>query len=237
MGERDGFHAGFDISGTNIEYTPLYSVTNGYVYTIFVNTNRNGYGIAIKTDSIDPTTGHYLIASYMHMAERPYKSNGSYWMPPTSQNSLGDRVYSGNFLGRVGGTGGTFTFGPHLHFQVCNSGHYYPDYSYQAVNPIHFFPYISFSGNTAFSSPNPNAYQTELTYDDRNTWIDIRLVDYIGEDLVTDWISSNDEYKDIVDLIIDFNIDNSTFEELAYQFNLYEIYDINEIQTEAASRR
>jgi hypothetical protein len=73
--------------------------------------------------------------------------------------------------------------------------------------------------------------------EDMCAWIDIRLVDYVGEDLVLAWANSDNEYKDITDFIIDFGIDDSTLNTLVSQYELYDIYDINEIQSELAVAR
>jgi hypothetical protein len=215
-----GQHYGIDVIKANgdITGTPIRSVTSGSITFAFIDSNTAGNGLAIRTDSIDPYTGQYLYASYMHMRDRPLITSGN--------------VYSGNILGYVGDTGEST--GAHLHFQVCNRGAYNPTNYSNAVNPLDFFPYISFTGDV--SSNFSQTYQEEGE-GAVNTLLDLRLVDYVGEELVLEWIHSYTEYKDIVDFILYFGIDDSTFEELAYQFNLYEIYDINEIQTEAASRR
>ncbi len=215
-----GNHYGVDIVDAygDIFGTDIFSVTDGWVLEVFINSNANGYGIAIDTNSLDYSTGNYLITSYMHMKERPNWQRNDY-------------VHPGDFLGEVGSSGRST--GPHLHFQVSNSGVYHISNYSHAVNPILCFPDINFTGDTSIYSSSQITSHTH----EENEWIAMSLVDHVGEDLVLEWINSSDDYKDIIDFIIEFGIDGNTFEELSYQYGLNEIYNVDEIQYEVEARR
>ena len=125
---------------------PLLAVTDGLV--IYVGTDPThrdgnpGYAVSIESKIIDPVTGKPLIFSYHHMLEKPnFVANIS-------------EVYKGQQINYVGDTG--YSFGPHLHFEVSNSGVIWGNEPRinNRVNPVFFYPRGAFKGYTRIWNEN-----------------------------------------------------------------------------------
>lgn len=86
------FHNGLDIGGNN--NTPIYAVKDGTITYAGVS---GGYGNFIMIDH-----GNGMVTRYAHCS--------------TIYVSVGQAIYAGDAIGRVGGTGNVT--GPHLHFEV-----------------------------------------------------------------------------------------------------------------------
>lgn len=108
---------------------PLYAVSDGVVSSVLqVGWYSIGNAVAIKTNDIDPVTGHNLVASYGHM------------------NSIlvtnGQIVQRGDIIGYSGNTGDST--GPHLHFEVQRNGQNWATHNASdignTVNPLLFWP-------------------------------------------------------------------------------------------------
>ncbi len=222
-------HEGFDITTgvkDGIKGTPILSVTSGTVREVYLNLTEIGFAIAIETTFKDPLGTNNLWTTYEHMLEIPKKSNGTNW-------TLNDLVNVGDRLGLVGNTGGSSTYGYHLHFQVTRNGRSFPSGSYSnAVNPIYFFPSITFRGDTSIYNLSSlqrgeveKADQETLLYE-QLTNIDIRLVNYVGESLVLGWLTSSEEAKDLNDFRQKFGITDELFTELCNHFELNDYYDV-----------
>ena len=108
-----GFHGGIDIvrSGGGSTGCPIVACASGTVVTAI--SGYSGYGHTVVIDH-----GNGLRTRYAHMQA------GSLMV------RVGQRVYQGQQIGRLGGTGNVT--GPHLHFEVLRNG--------VKVNPL---PYIS----------------------------------------------------------------------------------------------
>lgn len=168
-------HKGFDIAvagGTAVSKPSL-----GYVSKVFYNTDDCGYGIAIETVYSDPDTGKDLINTFMHMQSQPD------W-------SVGDMTYKTNVLGYVGSTGNST--GNHLHMQVSKDGTWYGSSNINNfINPIYFFPNISFTGDTTIRSTtsiDDCCANMDEEYIEKYI-LDIAYIDYVGEENVEEWLS------------------------------------------------
>jgi len=143
------YHSGFDIvrpTGMgSINGDPVLAVVGGSV-AFAGYTTWGGNTVAIKSTLVDPATGQYLIFTYMHLlaparavidgVDRPLRER--------------DHVSQGQVVGFVGNTG--ISDGPHLHFEVSNSGLVLGGSSREdripfRVNPRFFFP----AGDDVFS--------------------------------------------------------------------------------------
>jgi murein DD-endopeptidase MepM/ murein hydrolase activator NlpD len=213
-------HYGFDIveQGGDITGTTIKSVTSGEARFIYLNTGSGGYGISIRTNSTDPLGSYRLWTTYYHMEERPKKANGTNW-------AYGDSIAVGDRLGTVGNTG-TST-GAHLHFKVNNNDSYDNDPNY-LINPVYFFPQIAFTSDSR--ALNSNITDSIESADYNDCFIEIRLVDYVGEANCLEWINNTPGVKDINDFREYFNITDDTFIRLCDEFEgLNVFYDVNDI--------
>lgn len=113
-------HTGADIAGGGINGTPIYAIQSGTVTT----SGYSNYGY-----------GNYIIINHGECVD----NNSSYISLYGHCSSLvareGEHVEKGQLIGYVGTTGNST--GPHLHLEVRENG--------QRVNPLKFFPSISFT--------------------------------------------------------------------------------------------
>ena len=113
-------HTGADIAGGGINGTPIYAIQSGTVTT----SGYSNYGY-----------GNYIIINHGECVD----NNSSYISLYGHCSSLvvreGEHVEKGQLIGYVGTTG--ISTGPHLHLEVRENG--------QRVNPLKFFPSISFT--------------------------------------------------------------------------------------------
>ena len=160
-----GLHLGFDMNRLNdntpIDGIPLLAVTGGVVVDVNRDSSKGqGYSISIRSDTLrDPATSNLLIFTYMHMRDAPTLK-------------IDDTVSKGQRIGRVGNTG-TST-GPHLHFEVSNSGSVWGpgsdswDRVTRRINPLFFYPAGSFVDNTNIwdevRGVQPRSIDTELDF-------------------------------------------------------------------------
>lgn len=207
----DPEHQGFDIKSNSndpIEGDEILSVTKGKVKNVYLNPNKSpgnymGFAVIIQTYSKDPFNGEYLTTSYMHMKDVPFVVENQ-------------EVKEGTKLGLVGGTQGIGRelLERHLHFQVSRGA--YSNLYTRNVNPIWFFPQISFTGDTSIdphsfdgmpasfvaivgstssgsASVAESAFvESALNQDSSKSesfyLIDISLINYVGKDRVMNWI-------------------------------------------------
>jgi murein DD-endopeptidase MepM/ murein hydrolase activator NlpD len=141
FGPRSGvYHIGIDIN--QCDGVPLLAVTSGVVeYVSRDRGSTQGYTISIRSNlHKDPVTEKYLIFTYMHMQNAPTFIEN-------------DPVSKGAMVGRAGNTGSDSS-GPHLHFEVSNSGDVWEPGNTgfsrvtRRVNPVLFYPAGSFTGTT-----------------------------------------------------------------------------------------
>ncbi len=112
----------------------IYAVDGGVVVDrivdVWKNTSSGNY-VAIRTNSIDPTTGEKLVIGYMHMSTTP--------------PAFGTVVTKGQKIGETGETGYDCS-GPHLHIEVIKDGSTWTDHSptqqSKTVDPKLFWPNI-----------------------------------------------------------------------------------------------
>lgn len=199
---------------------PILSVASGEVKQVFLNTGSGGYGISIETSTTDPLGTEKLWTTYYHMLERP-NASGVNW-------AVGNTLNVGAVLGQVGNTG-TST-GPHLHFKVNNDGTNWNNFSNE-YDPVDFFPQVSFTySRSTDASVDNNVFNDD--YIDHTRMIDIRLVDYVGEENCLNWIRDYQEDKDIIDFLLYFDISISEFRELCNEFEgLDSFYEMDWVLT------
>ncbi|MBQ4574039.1 MAG: peptidoglycan DD-metalloendopeptidase family protein [Clostridia bacterium] len=100
------FHLGIDISG--YVGKPIYAADGGTV--IQASTHRSYGKLTIISH------GNGIVSYYAHQSEQLVK--------------VGDKVYQGQLIGKMGNTG--VTTGPHLHFEIRRNG--------STVNPLKYLP-------------------------------------------------------------------------------------------------
>ncbi len=223
----DGHH-GMDIPAS--EGTLVRSAAAGTVVVSYCSLNDTednsqnqgcGYAIAVKTNYKDPETGNELIYMYHHLCEAPKLANGTVLKE-------GAAIGKGVQVGKVGTTGNSTN--NHLHMQVTRNGHWhhYKDY-YNSINPILFYPNISFTGDDVVSlsiedEPTVSSFikgepiESIMTDEHINKYIvDISIIEYIGEENFTSWLEETKKVKDDItlqDLLYDFSIDKPLFSKI-----------------------
>ncbi len=100
------FHLGIDITG--YVGKPIYAADGGTV--IQASTHRSYGNLTIISH------GNGIVSYYAHQSEQLVK--------------VGDKVYQGQLIGKMGNTG--VTTGPHLHFEIRKNG--------STVNPLSYLP-------------------------------------------------------------------------------------------------
>lgn len=124
------FHAGLDIRTQGRQGLKVKSAQSGWINRIKISTS--GYGKALYIQHYDGTTSVYAhlknfapkIESYVK--ERQYKKE-SYTINLFPKSEV-LKVTTGELIGYSGNTGGSY--GPHLHFEIRNSGNQNP------INPM-----------------------------------------------------------------------------------------------------
>ena len=138
-------HYGLDFSTSGILGKKVVAVANGKVTYIWQNEDGKGYAVEYETDKIDPKTGEKLRVICMHLRDNPRLTF-----------DLNDRVEKGiTEIGRVGNTGSSA--GPHLHFEVFNTGAIYSGDNrtfYNRINPVYFYPGFGLEDNGNVSCPD-----------------------------------------------------------------------------------
>lgn len=193
------------------------------------NTDLNGcgYAIAVETDCVDPETGNNLIYMYHHLQEAPKLANGTIL-------KAGASVAKGIQIGKVGTTGNST--GNHLHMQVTRNGHWHHYNNYDnSINPIYFYPNISFTGDTSIHSNNLSVATLSETYNEEyiNKYIvDVSIIEYIGEDKFMSWVNEqkkNAKELTVQNLLTDFSINKLEFTEITKDSGFENIYNFDYI--------
>ncbi|MDR2532533.1 MAG: M23 family metallopeptidase [Oscillospiraceae bacterium] len=123
-------HTGVDIG--NVAGVNLYSVGTGIVTEKRPNNSSLGHYVVIELDFTHE--GTKLRVGYAHMQS-------------ASSFNKDDIVNTQSIVGRVGGTGGSTTFPPHLHFVAITNGTNDAVAYTNITNPLRFFPPIPFTGD------------------------------------------------------------------------------------------
>jgi len=83
---------------------------------VWIRRNAEGFGNSIVIRYDDHATGQYYFVRYMHFQDFAHREDihGNATTPLAVDNI----ILAGDVVGRVGGTGGSRTFDPHLHMEV-----------------------------------------------------------------------------------------------------------------------
>lgn len=165
--------------------TPIYAAIDGTVSRQYTDLNSDGKKLeytVIKSDPVYLEQGEFFIETkYLHLS--------------TSDVLIGQRVLSGEKIGKTGDTG-KFTTGPHLHFEVVvykvvngNATIYdYDNGSFGSIDPEIFFYHQDFANRQQIGLlPNidpvkPNSLVKSL-YEPNIYWVDnMRRVWLIGDE-------------------------------------------------------
>ena len=117
------FHRGLDMSSSTGSSTPIYSIGNGVITSIY----KDVYGALCIIVQYKTTSGKYYSALYAHLSKY---ASGLY---------VGKQVYTDTLLGYMGNTG--YSFGVHLHLEV------YPCRIYVDNECKTWNKYVSFAEN------------------------------------------------------------------------------------------
>ena len=117
------FHRGLDMSSSTGSSTPIYSIGNGVITSIY----KDVYGALCIIVQYKTTSGKYYSALYAHLSRY---ASGLY---------VGKQVYTDTLLGYMGNTG--YSFGVHLHLEV------YPCRIYVDNECKTWNKYVSFAEN------------------------------------------------------------------------------------------
>lgn len=117
------FHRGLDMSSATGSNTPIYSIGNGVITSIY----KDLYGALCIIVQYKTTSGKYYSAIYAHLSKY---ASGLY---------VGKQVYTDTLLGYMGNTG--YSFGVHLHLEV------YPCRIYVDNECKTWSKYVSFAEN------------------------------------------------------------------------------------------
>jgi len=157
-------HQGFDIVAQglysdNNKANPnlqLYAVGDGEVKDIEY---RSGFGntISLLLDQTDPKTDNRLWVLYGHLSQVPPESL-------KGKRVERDKPLTGCYMGKSGGVTGA-----HLHLQFCNNGTFGGrDFSI-TINPMYFYPNISFTMDNNNSTAR---YLRDSTGNKKYDWTD-----------------------------------------------------------------
>lgn len=120
MDITNGVSSKLDFENCVDEYQVVSAFSGKVVYLNTNTTKVCGNCVAIRSNEVDPVTGKYFVAIYMHMKYAPIVDEG-------------DSVCENQLLGYVGSTGNSD--GSHLHFEVNNQNLSYEQKIYYEENP------------------------------------------------------------------------------------------------------
>lgn len=229
-------HYGFDVVNSQLGKTlgaEIYPVENGTVRQVGLSlddgdSDAAGYFIALTLDQKHPITNNNIVVNYMHLRDAPTLA-----APNQATGTPGAPVTKGQtILGYVGDTGNVT--GPHVHFEISNTGKTFPQSYAGTDNPILYFPNIAFTGKTDATEVNSTASFRATREAISMNIIDISLINQVGRDKVDNWfknIVKNNPQKQytINDFREYFKISDTEFKQFVIQKGLSDLYNADKI--------